>query len=225
MWCPRCGVQLEPDRTRCPLCGEARLSAEPVDVGEYVPLPPPALDTRWRGIVRRVALLVAGTASVAVALVDRIVVGYLSWSPYALIPIVAAALMVVAVSLRRAPAVRVGGVFAIASMMLIGLDALDGIAWFVPVALPILAAAAIVCGVAALVLPRMPGAIRSAVVLALAAAVCVAVDGAIVRYRSGTPELGWSLVVLVAAVPGALFLLTLELTVLRVIDLRRRFHL
>lgn len=226
-YCSRCGVELEADTERCPLCGGGEFAEEEPRLTEYAPLAEASGRAPLRALVIRLVMLVTITAAAAVVLVDRFTGAGVSWAPIALIPIVATGAGAAGAIAVRGAARRFGTVWLTAMVMLVGLDAVDGagLAWFVPVALPILALAAVVVLVARVVVRHVPAAVRGSVVLLLTALLCLGIDLAVTRFRSGTASIGWSFVVLLAAAPVALFLLVLDRTVLRVVDLRRRFHL
>ena len=227
MYCEHCGVHLEDDMERCPLCGGAgRLTAEP-RVSEY------ALSDRLHGVtpVRRIAArvlaLLSATAVIILVIVDLFFTGGLSWTPPVVTPVVFGTLM----GLLPLLSARWRRVFvaelALIAIMLALLDALDdgSLEWFVPVALPILGLTALLLAGSAALVPRVRGVAKGALILAAAGLLTTGVEVTVRRYQNMAIGISWSAVVLVSTLPAAAFLLLLQQTVLRYVDLRRRFHL
>ncbi len=231
MYCTSCGVEIEDGIKRCPLCGSTALSSEPgfvPRVSEYEPLEVYVAETRISRIYRRTLTLVVATAIAVVAITDIFGTNAgVDWSPIAVLAIATgyvAALL---------PALRLG-IYQIvvldilsAGGLLLAIDLLqDGkIDWFVRVALPILGALGVVLVVSGWVIARVRGVAKPAVVLVAAAVLCTIIDLIVRGYADPAPGLAWSLIVLFSLLPAAIFLVLLQHTVLREIDLRRRLDL
>ncbi len=227
MYCERCGVQLEDHMERCPLCnGENREGEEP-KLSEY------ALSAERPGVapVRRIAArvltLLSATAVVILLIVDLFFSGGLTWTPPVVTPIVFGTLMgllpLLSTRWRRVFFAELG----VIAVMLILLDALDdgALEWFVPVALPILGMAALLLAGSAILVPRTRGVAKGALVLAAAGLLTAGIEITVRLYQDTAIAVSWSAVVLVSTLPAAAFLLLLQQTVLRYVDLRRRFYL
>ena len=227
MYCERCGVQLEEDMDRCPLCGGVgRVNEEPA-FSEYAVAAERSVVPPVRRIAARVLGLLSATAVVILLIVDLFFSGGLSWTPPVVTPIVFGTLMGLFPLLStRWWRVFVAELGAVAGMLAL-LDALgDGsLEWFVPVALPILALTAILLAVSARLVPRAPGVAKGALVLAAAGVLTTGIEITVRHYRGMEIAISWSAVVLVSTLPAAAFLLLLQQTVLRYVDLRRRFYL
>ncbi|MCG8481337.1 MAG: hypothetical protein MI724_19740 [Spirochaetales bacterium] len=227
MYCERCGVQLEDDMERCPLCGgTSRVSEEP-RVPEYAPSDERPGVPAVRRIAARVLALLSATAVVILLIVDLFFTGGLSWTPPVVTPVVFGTLM----GLLPLLSTRWQSVFVVElvliAIMLVLLDALDdgSLEWFVPVALPILGLTAFLLAGSAALVPRVRGVAKGALILAAAGVLTAGIEITVRLYRDMAIGISWSAVVLVSTLPAAAFLLLLQQTVLRYVDLRRRFYL
>lgn len=231
MYCTRCGVEIEAGLTRCPLCGNESLSADPgfeTTLTEYTPLPERVEEARIGRVYRRLLSLIFGTAGAVVLITDILdQTGGIAWSPIALVAITAGYLFAFLPSLNLGVRTVFAFDLVVAGGLLLAVDRLeDGVVdWFVQIALPILGTLALLLFVAAWAIGKVRGVAKPAVVLIATAILCITID-LVVRTDLGmSVTLGWSLVVLASAVPAAAFLFLLQHSVLREIDLRRRFHL
>lgn len=231
MYCTRCGVEIESGLSRCPLCGGEELSADPeflASFSEYEPIPERIEEARIGRIYRRVLSLFCGTATAVVLITDLIDrTEGLGWSRVAIAGIVAGFLFALFPTLR----LRLRLIFALniatAGALLLAIDHLeDGVVdWFLRIALPILGVLAIILFTSTWALTRVRGVAKPAVVLLGMTILSVTID-LVVRMNTGQPVIpGWSLVVIASALPAVVFLFLLQQTVLREIDLRRRFYL
>jgi hypothetical protein len=211
----------------CPLCGgEPRHDREP-EIPEYAPASEPIPARVARRLIARSILLV-GTAAVAILIiVDVGIDGRVDWSP------LTATATAGGTFLLRYPFVFRRWVRAAAAslittlLMLVLIDLLaDGtVDWFFAVAVPITAAAGVLTVPSVLLFRRTRGVAKAAVPVLAAGLLTVAVDAAVTFSVGGTIGVGWSLIVLIATAPVAALLVLLQRTVIRHIDLRRRFHL
>ena len=228
--CPECGVILAPDATVCPLCGTRAVNAAPprpqrpyVEVERLRPvvLPP-------RPVVLRLITLLALTAVVVVILVDLSTgARTLGWSTIAVTAIGVGYVALVAPMLVRPRVAAVPIILGAVAVLLLVIDLSDGrgINWFAGVGLPVLAGLLVSIAGFGILAGRLHGFHTPAGALIAATLLCVWIDVVITNAFFGAPRLSWSFVVLVAAVPTALFLVALEHTVARYIDMRRRLHL
>lgn len=231
MYCTRCGVELENDLERCPLCGGTDLSEDPsflADFREYEPLPERLEEARIGRIYRRLVTLLFGTASVVVLITDLLDrTSGVDWSPIAIAGITAGFLFAILPTFRLRLSVNFALDVTIAGALLLAIDHLEdgGIDWFIGIALPILGSMLLLLLGAAWAIPRVRGVAKAAVILFGTTVLCIVTDLAI-RIDRGLPVVpGWSLVVVVSVVPIAAFLVLLQNTVLNEIDFRRRFYL
>ncbi len=227
MYCENCGVELEPTVDRCPLCDGRDVTSVPSAVPEYASMSFADGESAVRRVLFRLVTLLIGTAAAVVLVTDMAVGDGLRWSPVVTLSLGAAWVVLVGPT----TSVRIGTAFVLDVAAVVGL--LYGIAllyggtdtWFIELALPIIAVLAAVVLLLVVFLRRFRGLVRVAVVLAAAGILSTGIDLVIRGYRGMTVQPGWSVVVLVSVFPVALFLYLLQATVLRYIDLRRRFHL
>lgn len=227
MYCERCGVEIEPGLEECPLCGGTGRTEEEPELTEYSLDEPPELVSVLRKSVRQSVLGIGLTVAIVLMIIDIGSGNGVNWAPVALAPVIALTVVVALPFLTRSWWIAfLGSIVTIAAM----LGSLDLLAngrfdWFAPVALPIVGMIAIVVVGVQVLLPRVPGINKAGVVMAGAALVTTAVDGTIALYRGAGFSLGWSLIVLISVLPVAALFSLLHVTILRYIDLRRRFHL
>ena len=226
MYCSHCGVRLEPAMTECPLCGGRAQESEEPTLSEYHILEPVPVEPVLRRIVRRSLASIAATAVVILLIVDVGTGEGLSWAPLAIVPVVAGAMVLMIPFAVRRWCPGFSGAMVTVLAMLAALDGLGNAAleWFIPVALPITVATGLVVAIERAILRRVAGAIKGAALLAGAGLLTAAVDASVQRYLTGSASLTWSLVILVSTLPTAGLLVVLQRSVLRYIDLRRRFH-
>jgi hypothetical protein len=188
---------------------------------------PPELVSVLRRSVRRSVVGIGLTVAIVLMIIDIGSGNGVNWAPIALAPVIALTVVVALPFLARSWWIAfLGSIVTIAGMLAV-LDLLANgeFDWFAPVAVPIVAVIALVVMTVQMLLPRVPGVNKAGVVLAGVAVVTTAVDGTIALYRGGGFALSWSLIVLISVLPVAVLMSLLHVTILRYIDLRRRFHL
>ncbi|MFW5694480.1 MAG: zinc ribbon domain-containing protein [Alkalispirochaeta sp.] len=227
MYCERCGVELEPGFSTCPLCGATEHGEDEPDLTEYQLDEPIPVEPVLRRMVRRSITGIGATAAIILLIVDIGIDEAISWSPLAIVPVVAGTAVVVLPLLLRRWLHIFAGSMGVIMVMLALLDLLsDGVLdWFVPVALPITVASGAMVELHRFLLPRLRGVVKGAVILVGLGLLTVVVDATIMLYSQGTVRLTWSQFVLISTVPTAALLVLIHRTVLRYIDLRRRFHI
>lgn len=226
MFCERCGVELEDDLSACPLCGSGSLVDEEPRVAAYHRDQPPEPVSVVRTAASRSIAAVAATAAVILLIVDVGLNAGLTWSPVPLVSVLGGAALVL-ILLRggfRLPGAGAALAALLAMLAAIDLAANAVLEWFVPVAVPIVITAGLLLAVGIRLVPRLRGVVKAAAVLAALGLLTTVIDLAIQRYLGRPGELGWSLVVLVSTLPIAVLFVVLDRTVLRYVDLYRRFH-
>ncbi len=227
MYCERCGVDLEPGFAVCPLCGTAEHMEDEPSITEYHLDEPVPVEPVLRRMIRRSVVGIGLTAAIILLIVDIGFDGMLTWSPMAIVPVIAGtALVVFPLLFRRWLYVFFGSMTTTIAMLAL-LDLLpDGVLdWFTPIAVPLTLAAGILVELHRFLLPRLPGVVKGSVALVGSGVMTAVVDLTITLHATGTVELTWSRFVLLAALPVAGLLVLLHRTLLRYIDLRRRFHI
>ncbi|HKK49464.1 MAG TPA: hypothetical protein VJ932_10220 [Alkalispirochaeta sp.] len=227
MYCRRCGVELEPEFSQCPLCGSTDHTEQEPEMTEYHLDEPAPVEPVLRQMVRRSIGGIGMTASIILLMLDLGTDGVLSWSPVAIVPVITGtALVVIALLFTRWSHIFFGSMTATITMLaLLDLLSNGGLDWFVPIAIPLTLAAGVVVELHRFLLPRLPGVVKGSVILVGAGIMTAMVDMTITLHTMDTVGLSWSRFVLLATLPAAGLLILLHRTLLRYIDLRRRFHI
>jgi len=234
--CPHCGVEVDDAAAPCPLCQQpVSRDVSPGPHGAPANAPAAAagpLEARRR-VRRWLVELLAVLAAVgsAVILVIGVSTGHgLEWARYPLAGIWFLCLVAVApLYLPRRPGAILAVESAVIAAFLAVLDQFTGgRAWFLPLALPTTALAAIVLG-AALAFIRHPGRSPFAAIAASLLAAGVFAFGLEVlldRFLEGHIHPGWSLVALGSVLPVVLLLLYLRKWYRqRQVELQKLMHL
>lgn len=227
MYCERCGVELEPGFSVCPLCGASEQSDQEPQITESPLDEPLPVESVVRRMFRQSLLGTGATVAIILLIVDLGMNNALSWAPVAIVPVVAGtAVVVFPLIFRRWLYTFLSSTATIMAMLAL-LDLLsDGVLdWFLPVALPLTLAAGVLVELHRFLLPRLPGVVKGSVILVGTGIMTAVVDLTIAIYTGGPIGLRWSQFVLLATLPAAALLVLLHRTVLRYIDLRRRFHI
>jgi hypothetical protein len=232
-YCPRCGVELDPSVTACPLC-RTPIPRFP-DLGPGEPAWPerglagdPAKAylgprrTRWRVFGILSAVLAAATAAVVAA--NLLLLGSLTWSLYAVSALGGAWGMTTAVFVwYRRPLVAVPVCFGVAAGALAALDAAGTTRWFAPLGFPLVVLLSAVLTGGWFLLRRARGYHLLGVAAGFLAVLLLGVD-LVVEVWMGKPGLSWSLITGVVLVPLAGVFLFLHFGLRLSPDLKRTFH-
>lgn len=230
-YCVHCGVELDQTQRVCPLCGvEVHDPLAETDTASPRPYPTrsTSVEPPGKGELAVLLSVMLVAASAACALLNLFLVSGRFWSLYvtggamtvwlwAVLPLLAPKLPTWVKLLLDAAA---AGVY----LFLIAVT-LDGLRWYLALALPIV----LVCAALALALSVfLPGrSILTSAILLLAGTglICLAVELFVDRYLTGAWSPRWSLVV--AVVCGALILVLVTVRVVPGLreQVRRRFHL
>lgn len=229
--CSTCGVEVEEDVDRCPLCGtplREGLAGQPPEANQAAEPEVPA--SRVRRWLWEVVSLLAVTAITIVLAIDLASGFDVSWSLY---PISAVAFLwacaTSAIALGRRPVALLAALAAAIVALLFVLQLLTGgRPWFVPLALPLVGVAVVAsAGAGAVVrrfrLPPLPAIAVVTLAFGLAA---IGVEYVLNRALSNGTVVSWSLVVLACALSLSLALLLIHKRLKeRHSDIRRMFHL
>jgi len=237
-YCWKCGVELEESARSCPLCSTpVPLSAAAASTGRGGA--PPDLDKPVDTLASlrerhpyQLWMIVSApfvTALLVVLSISLRMPAFPAWAPYALGSVVAGwALASLFLALGRWPLPSLAGMGITSAGLLLFFDSLDGGAdWFLPLALPIVAAACLfVLALAFIIRDKEPKGLHSVGFFFIATAVlCLVIDGAVSARISGAFDPRWSLVVGSALLPFALLFILLHYAFKRRIRLRRYFNL
>ena len=229
--CSSCGVEVEDDAERCPLCraplreGLAGLPPEASKAAE--PEVPASSFRRW---LWEVVSLLAVTA-VAIVLALDLASGFdVTWSLY---PMSAVAFLwtcaTSAIALGRRPVLLLAALAAAVVAFLFALQLLtDGRPWFVSLALPLVGVAVVASAAAGAAVRRfrLPPLPAIAVITLGCGLAAIGVEYVLNRNQGTGALISWSLVVLACALSLSLALLLVHKRLKeRHSDIRRMFHL
>jgi len=234
-YCVKCGVELDPDATACPLCltpvllpgaaGPAR-HAHPIldpEGTEHIS------DSEEHLMVWEMLTVSFGIGALAVLVVDLAEGDGLGWSRYPLASLVLAWTLLTIVLRARRPSLAAVALAALATpAYLVVLDLFhDGLGWSLSLGLPISLSAEAIVGLSTLAIARARrrGANVAAIALAATAALCLSIEASIDLARAHGLSLRWSSIVLAALLPVSLFLFYLHYRILGKRSLRRFFRL
>jgi hypothetical protein len=226
--CPHCGVYVEEDHTRCPLC-YTPLDGDVEDAPRAEPgyEPPDAHPRFW---LLEVLSLLAAVGAIVVFAADFAFGFALTWSPVPLVSIAFAWVVLGSVIALGRRGLLLGGVLTLATLAyLLVLDLLTGgVSWFPALALPLVLLGAAVGGVLVWLGRRRGVSALPAVGLALVGGglYAVGVELIVAASRGAGAAVSWSVVVLACSVALSLvvFLIHRRLR-LRHTSLERIFHL
>jgi len=233
-YCPRCGVELDPSVSACPLCRTPIPRFADLGPGEPA-WPKPGLSgdpakvylgsrqTRWR--VFGILSAVLAAAIVAVVSSNLLLGGTLTWSLFAAAALCGAWGVTAAVFVwYRHPVVAVPVCFGVVAGALAALDAAGSSPhWFIPFGLPMIVLLSAVIAGGWLLLRRARGYHLLGVAAGLLAVLLLGVD-VLVEVWTGTLGLSWSLITGVVLVPLSGVFLYLHFGLRISPDLKRTFH-
>jgi hypothetical protein len=235
--CPNCRVELGDDARHCPLC-RAPIRGDQTPQGARPAYPEQVIDpedldgltsAEKRKIFLELFTVCSAIAAIAVTVIDLLLDGRPSWSPYALSAIAMLWLLVcMPLILAGRPwlVFSVLGPSSLAFLFLI--DILDGRAdWFLALGLPlgIIGEGAIVACGTLVAVSRRKGINVIAIALAGSALACAGIELVLSLRFAGRPELSWSAIVLAAGLPSSGFLFYMHYRIVNRASLRKLFHL
>lgn len=229
-YCVHCGVELDQTQRTCPLCGtEVRDPAAPVDGASPRPYPTRSMAVEPPG-KRQLAVLLTVmlvSASAACALLNLFLDSGRFWSLYVtggamtlwlwmVLPLLAPKLPLWVKLLLDAVAV---GVY----VALIAVT-VDGLGWYLGLALPIVLAGAALALALGFFLPGRSILTSAILLLAGAGLECLAIELFIDRFLRGSWSPGWSLIVAVVCAALIAVLVTVRVVPALREQARRKFH-
>ncbi len=233
-YCSRCGVEVDPEIVRCPLC-EAPIQQLPLNGGNpwpAKPAPPPL--PAPRSTEERIALAKTLTtlgflipASIVMS-VDWFVSGRLTWSLLVLSCLVAAWLCaILPLVFTRRPYSLIVSLTATAGALEFIIGYLSGnISWVLPGGIPITLLGGVLAGLIVLLArkaERLGSNLASWILLALTVLV-TGIDILINLLLTGNWKMGWSLIVTATTLPISVLLLYLHYWPSAQSRMRRYFH-
>ncbi len=203
-YCPECGVELEREAAECPLCRAAIGGGSAPASGK--------VKTQNTGMALRHLIFSAASflllsAFLLILMLNITRDGEITWSRYPLVSLAFAWLLIsILLFFVKLPWLAVLMSSGVITAFLALLDAFGGPpAWFLPLGLPITAASCTALLLACVFVRFLSGALLPACLMMLAAVFCMGLELIVSGYL-GSPELAWSLVVLLGLTPTAGFL-------------------
>ncbi len=234
-YCPECGVELAENAVACPLCGkkidEPRESGHHHQREKFIdPEDAEKLSDRERRKIVWEALSVsAAIAGLAVAAINFLTSGTLSWSLY---PLFSLAFIWAGVSgplLFYARPLLAAAFPALAlPLFLVGIDLVDGkLTWGLTIGVPIALDVELSLAVAYLIgrFSKRKGVNLIALALLAAATICLGIEAMVGLQLRGRVSFHWSAIVAVTLVPVAAFLFYIHYRVGKKTSLRKLFRL
>ncbi len=237
-YCPRCGVEVEANKIKCPLCNTTLqpLDEEKPDYKSKYPddVPteeqkPPKEKKKKRLLAFEITSVVLVSPIIISITTNLIIDQTVTWSLYPTATLLLAWFMISAPLLFTKNIIAIAfGEFIPLLIFFLVIDIIDNgtLNWYVRVALPIIFS----IGVAGFIIAfgtlksKNKGLNIPAFILFGASIICLIVDVCVTSYINSALGLGWSLYVLVPAVLTGGFLLYLHFRVTRNKDLKRRLQ-
>ncbi|MFW9923208.1 MAG: hypothetical protein ACFFDW_07990 [Candidatus Thorarchaeota archaeon] len=235
--CPKCGVEVEPNKIQCPLCNTPIKEEEESEdyKGKYPEEPavteqvPRRFSKRKRMLVWEISSFVLLIPLIVTLSVDLIVNGEVGWSLYPISSLIFTWLVMTIPLLFPKRFILIGIselLFPLTFFLIIDLIDNLSIDWYPVLALPIILITAAVVAIITLISLKVKkrGLNIVAVVLFGVGVVCVCIDLVITYFLQGKFGAIWSLFVLVPTVLIGGFLLYLHYRVMKGKDFKRKIN-
>lgn len=237
--CKNCGVELQDNMNFCPLCGypvQKNVYPErPVEIQSSTESPNNGLQVsklnklQKRKLIWEVASLILVSGTLVVVLLNFILHQTISWASY---PIVFGLSLFAAISVftfwHKNRWLQLIGTFTIIFITLLTIDLIqNGLQWFFPVALPLLAAAYLIgTGIYAITRTvRIYGFLLIADAFIGLAALAMLTEGLLSWYNTHTLNLEWSIIFSISVIPVASILFYIHFRLKKQPDLKKIFHI
>jgi len=240
IFCSRCGVEVEPHKTNCPLCGTPIQNAEDAQPSDYVKKFPdePAIKTERVGRTpKQKRILIWEVISVSLLLpllitlfIDLIVNRTVTWSLYPISSLILAWFVISTPLLFPTilPVLYLGETLPPAIFLLVIDKIEDGqIDWFLDVGLPIEAVVAVIAAIVIIgsIKVKNKGMNIAAFILFGTGLICLGIDFIVYKHIMGTFGVSWSLYVLASTVVIGGFLLYLHYRLMKNTKLQRKLQI
>jgi len=233
-YCSQCGVELNAETKKCPLCKTTIYSKEEGGdekaQNDYPPVEVKATMTNGqkRFLSWEIETFFLATSFGIVLTINLLKEGTISWGGYPLIAIGSVWLISTLILLlfKQLILIMTGLVVSLTGALVL-IDLMNGkLEWFLVLGLPIVSMTAFVAAVVALLVKylRNPGANLAAFITFLIGVFCLGLDLLISGYR-GKVYISWSAIVMVSLYPLALFFLYYHYRLRKRFDLKKIFHL
>jgi hypothetical protein len=235
-YCSRCGVEVDESVDFCPLCRTP--IQKPGEAGAIVPGAYPKASAPAANRNPEPQNVFLAWMIVTVILVTPFLVvltlgiqfhGLRTWAGYSLCALAAAWVCITLLVLySRRPVILSTGIAITIGAMLFVFDSINGrLLWFFPTGVPLLVLFfALLLGTILLCARlKQRGLNVGAIVIFAAGIMCLGLDLMLSRYFTAPFHLSWSLIVVSALFPLAVFLLILHYVLKKKIDYKRFFHI
>ncbi|NHJ86763.1 MAG: hypothetical protein FK734_14970 [Asgard group archaeon] len=237
-YCPRCGVEVESNKTHCPLCNTLlqQIDEEKPKYTTKYPNDIPKEDIKQPRARRKRRFLALEITSVVlviplvVTLTTNVLVdGVVSWSLYPVASLLLAWCLISAPLIfhKKYLAIAAGEFIPLLIYFLI-LDLIDNgaINWYVRVALPIVGTVGIATFLVVFGAIKVKNRGFNVVAFALfgASIICLITDVSITSYIQSSPGLNWSLYVIIPTILIGGFLLYIHYRLMKNKDLKRKLQ-
>jgi hypothetical protein len=230
IYCSKCGVELEEEVTKCPLCGKS--SSDSIHEGTPDVVTPSDIITLHRKENRKhtweLAGIIAFSGIVACTSVDLLVVKGLSWAQYADVSIFTAwvILTIILRSIRK-PLLALPALLTVILTMLLLFDIFSrNNAWFLPLGLPITISAFLTVAIIVSLykIAHFKGFNILAAGLLASSLFCIIIEFFIDRYLNTQVAVRWSLIVTVSILPIVMVLFFIHYRMKKGKHLNSFFH-
>ncbi|MGQ1889559.1 DUF6320 domain-containing protein [Thermophagus sp. OGC60D27] len=238
--CSYCGVELEENANYCSLCGEPfnakeqenqvalqsrKKSSEEKLMSDYQKLSV----SQKRKIFNKITAIILFSGMLITMIIDLIMNNTISWSQYplAIAPILLFNIIITSLISGRAQLWMLLSFLSLSGLLLI-LDSFTGsTGWGLSLGIPLLLSSYVLIFSICKIIAKTPQKGLNIIAYAIlgSGVFCLFVDGIISFYHKDPFLLGWSLIVIAAAVFIALLLLYIHYRLKKVTDLRRFFHI
>ncbi len=237
-YCSRCGVEIEEDKTHCPLCQTAiqELNDKPIETKRKYPDEQVTSPKKTKtGKQKRLLAWEITSVSLLIPLlitlfIDLIINKTVSWSLYPIASLLLAWILLTVPLLfpKKIAALLVGETLPVSVYLLI-IDLIDNrhIDWFLRLGLPIIAiiiTVSIAVAVGGLYV-KNKGANIAALILFGIGVICLGVDFTVTSYLEGKFTVSWSLYVLATTIVIGGFLLYIHFRIIRGSKLKRKLQM
>ncbi len=239
-FCSRCGVEVEPHKATCPLCGTSIQQTEEEEPTSYVKKYPdePAVKTEKTGrTAKQKRIFIWEVVSVTLLIpllitlfVDLIVNKTVTWSLYPISSLILAWFLISTPLLfpNILPLLYIGETLPPAIFLLVIDKIEDGqINWFLDVGLPIEAVVAVIAAIVIIgsIKIKNKGMNIAAFILFGAGLICLGIDFIVLKHTRGTFGVSWSLYVLTSTAVIGGFLLYLHYRLMKNTKLQRKLQI
>ncbi|MBN2658291.1 MAG: zinc ribbon domain-containing protein [Spirochaetales bacterium] len=236
-YCSRCGVEVDDDVKKCPLCSTPIQVLEPenIRIGKYPdkPAPHPAPPKRNRKEQRRMAAIIITfglliPASIAIA-ADVVINEHITWGTYTISALIYIwAIILLPLLYYKTPVLTLMAYYLSTLLFLYSIEVFSGgESWFRELALPIITFTALLIALNIYVISRSP--IKGINIFAYAVfslgLECVGIEMAVSLFLSETLMIWWSIMVLSATIPTGGLLLYLHHKTKKTRKAEKFFHI